>query len=207
MLETISTFRPLPSLSPQDEAYIRNEFYTLDELCLGRAETTGQCRSKIRASQLPLPAYLIHSVEYYPSDFFLFADSVDPAKGLQATFFERFHRIAGAYGEQPLELQLIEEFEGYLSGEYAVCLKMVTPETIFLKGFAMAQIDKLLAKANPTDSKWAFELRSWVSRLDGLERQFAPCDAARFGSVSSRVRYVDRAQQSFPEVFGWSGRG
>jgi len=202
MLETISTFRPLPPLSAQDEAYIRNEYYTLHELCLTRVESADECRSKIRARQLPLPAYLIGSLEYYPSDFFLFPDSVDPATGMQKAFFERYRRVAGAYGEKPSETQLLEEFEGYLSGEYAVCLKIVTPETIFLKGLAMTQIDKLFADANQSGPARAFQLKAWVNRLEGWERQFAPCDTARFGSLPSRVRYIDRARSSFPEIFG-----
>jgi hypothetical protein len=37
--------------------------------------------------------------------------------------------------------------------------------------------------------------------LDGLEREFAPCDTARFGSLPSRVRYIKNVREKFPSCF------
>jgi hypothetical protein len=202
MLDVIPTFRPLPKLNPKDEAYIRGEFFTLEELCLGRRGHPSEYRNKIRSRELPLPTYIIDSVEYYPSDYFLFPDSVEPASEMKGAFFARYLRIASAYNGAPSDDVLTEEYESYLSGEYGVCLKTLTPETVFLKGFAMAQIDGLFANPKTSDAEWHAQLRAWVYRLDELERQFAPCDTERFGSLPSRVRYIDRAKAEYPEVFG-----
>jgi hypothetical protein len=189
MLDAISTFKPLPELTPEDEGYIRREFFPLEDLCLGRQSHACEDRNKIRSRELPLPTYLIDSVEYYPSDYFLFPDSVESGSNMKEAFLARYRRIAAAYNESPSTNIVNQEYEGYLSGEYGVCLKTVTPETIFLKGFVMARIDELFENPKPLD------------RLDGLERQFAPCDTGRFGSLPSRVRYIDRARKEYPEAF------
>jgi hypothetical protein len=65
----------------------------------------------------------------------------------------------------------------------------------------MARIDELFENPEPFDQTWRSKLRGLVYRLDGLERQFAPCDTARFGSLPSRVRYIDRARKEYPEAF------
>jgi Family of unknown function (DUF6058) len=106
-------------------------------------------------------------------------------------------RMAESYGQQSPEVQIGEEFASYLSGEYRVCLRWVTPETIFLKGLAMGKIDELLSEPNAGDSEWSAALRSWVNRLDAMEREFAPCDTARFGSLPSRVRYIANARAKY----------
>jgi hypothetical protein len=201
MNEAISTFRPLPELTLEDEAYIRREFFSLEDLCLGRQSHASEYRNKIRSRELPLPTYVIGSVEYYPSDYFLFPDSVEPGSDIKGAFFARYRRIAAAYNESPSTNIVNQEYQGYLAGEYGACLKTVTPETIFLKGFVMAQIDELFENPNAFDETWRSKLRGLVNRFDGLERQFAPCDTGRFGSLPSRVRYIDRARKEYPEAF------
>ncbi len=201
MIDTISTFTPLPELTPKDEAYIRGEFFPLEDLCLGRQSHPSDYRKKIRSRELPLPAYVIDSVEYYPPDYFLFPDSIEPGSDIKEAFSARYRRIAAAYNESPSTSIVNQEYEGYLSGEYGVCLKTVTPETIFLKGFVMARIDELFANPKPFDEMWRSKLRGLVNRLDGLERQFAPCDTGQFGSLPSRVRYIDRARKEYPDAF------
>ena len=37
--------------------------------------------------------------------------------------------------------------------------------------------------------------------LDAMEREFAPCDTARFGSLPSRVRYIDNVRATYPDCF------
>ena len=39
----------------------------------------------------------------------------------------------------------------------------------------MGRIDELLNEPNPGDTQWSAALRSWVNRLDAMEREFAPC--------------------------------
>jgi hypothetical protein len=109
--------------------------------------------------------------------------------------------MAESYGQQISEAQIGEEFASYLSGEYGVCLRWVTPETIFLKGLAMGRIDELVSKPIPGDTEWSAALRSWINRLDAMEREFAPCDTARFGSLPSRVRYIDNVRAKYPDCF------
>jgi hypothetical protein len=201
MLVAISTFKPLPELTPEDEGYIRREFFPLEDLCLGRQSHASEYRNKIRSRELPLPTYVIDSVEYYPSDYFLFPDSVESGSNMKEAFLARYRRIAAAYNESPSTNIVNQEYEGYLSGEYGVCLKTVTPETIFLKGFVIARIDELFENPKPLDETWRSKLRGLVNRLDGLERQFASCDTGRFGSLPSRVRYIDRARKEYPEAF------
>jgi len=198
MTDFIHTYRPLPPLSVADKTYIGRNFYRLEELCLGRPNTLEGCQAQIRGGQLPLPPYAVAGVAMYPADLFVFPDSVgslgDP---LKREFSAQYRRTAEAYGQQISEAQIEEEYAAYLSGEYAVCLRWVTPETIFLKGLAMARIDELLGEAKPGDPQWSAALRSWVNRLDAMEREFAPCDTARFGSLPSRVRYIDNVRAKY----------
>jgi hypothetical protein len=202
MTNFIDTYRPLPPLSPADKIYIRSNFYTLEELCLSRPNQPADYRSQIRAGLLPLPTYVIDGIEMYPADLFVFPDSVGSlGDQLKKEFFARYQRTAGCYGQQISEAQIGEEFASYLNGEYGACLRSVTPETIFLKGLTMRKIDELRNEPNPGDTQWSAALRSWVNRLDGMEREFAPCDSARFGSLPSRVRYIDNARAKYPDCF------
>ena len=88
-----------------------------------------------------------------------------------------------------------------LAEPIGVCLRWVTPETIFLKGLALGKIDELLSEPNPGNTEWSAALRSWINRLDAMEREFAPCDTARFGSLPSRVRYFDNVKAKYPDCF------
>ena len=67
----------------------------------------------------------------------------------------------------------------------------------------MTKIQALLETPNPDEAIWSTALRTWVSRLDEMEREFAPCDTARFGSICSRVRYIDNVRQKFPSCFSF----
>ena len=119
---------------------------------------------------------------------------------MKGEFSARYVRAAKVYGDSPSEDRIVNEYASYLSGEYAVCLRFLSPETIFLKEFAMAKIQELLATPDPSDADWSAALRNWVTRLDGMEREFAPCDTARFGSLPSRVRYIKNARESSHSV-------
>ncbi|HEX3444050.1 MAG TPA: DUF6058 family natural product biosynthesis protein, partial [Chthoniobacterales bacterium] len=140
----------------------------------------------LREGQLPRPAYVLD--EMYPGDFFLFPDSAGGfGAPMKDEFAARYIRAAAAYADSPSEERIEAEYAAYLSGEYAVCLRFVSPETIFLKEFAITKIQELLTAPKPSDADWSAALRNWVTRLDGMEREFAPCDTARFGSLPSRV--------------------
>jgi|HubBroStandDraft_6_1064221.scaffolds.fasta_scaffold03260_9 hypothetical protein len=202
MTDSIGTYRPLPPLSAEDKIYIERNFYKLEELCLGRPNSAAEYRSQIREGILPLPTYILEGIEMYPGDFFVFPDSVGGlGASMKNEFLTRYLRTAESYCERVPGEQIAEEYTAYLSGEYAVCLRWVTPETIFLKGIAMAKIDELMAEPRPADTAWSVALRSWVNRLDNMEREFAPCDTARFGSLPSRVRYINRTREKYPSCF------
>ena len=206
MTDFIETYRPLRPLSPADKTYIASNFHRLEELCLHRQNTPADYRSQIREGLLPLPPYAVDGFEMYPADFFVFPDSVGSLGAtMKKEFFARYRRTAEAYGEQISEEQMEEEYAGYLSGEYAVCLRWVTPETIFLKGLAMARIGELFGEPTPGNTQWSAGLRTWVNWLDGMEREFAPCDTARFGSLPTRVRYIDNARAKYPDCFTVAG--
>jgi len=201
MTDFIEPHRPLPPLTAVDKTYIGRNFHRLEELCLSRPNTPADYRSQIREGLLPLPPYAVDGIEMYPGDFFVFPDSVGSLGAtMKKEFFARYQRTAQAYGEQISDAQIEEEYAGYLSGDYAVCLRWVTPETIFLKGLAIARIDELLGGANLGNTQWSVALRTWVNRLDAMEREFAPCDTARFG-LPSRVRYIDNTKAKYPDCF------
>jgi hypothetical protein len=206
MTDFIPTHSPLPVLTDEDRTYITNNFHTLEELCLGRTGTPAEYRSQIREGLRPLPTYVVSGIEMYPADFFLFPDSVGSLGAhLKDEFAARYVRAARTYEDLPSEDRIAKEYASYLSGEYAACLRFVSPETIFLKEFAITKIQELLATPNPSDPKWSANLRNWVTRLDGMEREFAPCDTARFGSLPSRERYIKDVREKFPSCFLPSG--
>ena len=202
MTDFIATHSTLPVLTNEDRTYIQDNFYTLEELCLCRTRTPTDYRSQIRAGLLPRPAYVVDGTEMYPADFFLFPDSLGSLGAqMKEEFSARYVRAAKVYGDSPSEDRIVNEYASYLSGEYAVCLRFLSPETIFLKEFAMAKIQELLATPDPSDADWSAALRNWVTRLDGMEREFARCDTARFGSLPSRVRYIKNVREKFPSCF------
>src|ERR1700730_7401983 len=201
MIDFIATHSPLPVLTNEDRTYIADNFYTLEELCLGRTGTPAECRSQIRAGLLPRPAYVVDGTEMYPAGFFLFPDSAGHLGArMKDEFGARYVRAAKVYGDSPSGDRIASEYAAYLSGEYAVCLRFLSPETIFLKEFAITKIQELLATPNPSDTDWSAALRNWVTRLAGMEREFAPCDTARFGSLPSRVRYIKNVREKRSSV-------
>jgi hypothetical protein len=105
----------LPVLTNEDRTYIADNFYTLEELCLGRTGTPAEYRSQIRAG-LPRPAYVVDGTEMYPADFFLFPDSVGSLGArMKDEFGARYVRAAKAYGDSPSEDRIASEYASYLS--------------------------------------------------------------------------------------------
>jgi hypothetical protein len=135
-------------LTPEDVAYITANFVPLED---------EDVRAEIAAGRLPKPAYVLDDgTEMVAPDHLALAERAGGIDALRDWFEER------APGE----------WEAYLSGEYAVCLRSVSPETIGRKAELIAQIDAAVAE------------------LDALLRPFAPYDRIRFGGPVSRDRYV-----------------
>jgi hypothetical protein len=135
-------------LTPEDVAYITENFVPLED---------DDVRAEIAAGRLPKPAYVLDDgTEMVAPDHLALAERAGGIDGLRDWF----------------EARAPGEWEAYLSGEYAVCLRSVSPETIRRKAELIAQIDAAAAE------------------LDALLRPFAPYDRIRFGGPVSRDRYV-----------------
>jgi Family of unknown function (DUF6058) len=89
------------------------------------------------------------------------------------------------------------EWDGYTSGEYGVCLRQVTPETIFLKERLVTLLEEQLTDARPEEEAWRARLSERVRALDALERPFTTCDRFRFGRPSSRERLIDEPRKRY----------
>jgi hypothetical protein len=135
-------------LTAEDVAYITENFVPL---------TDASVRAAIAAHRLPGPAYVLEDgTEMVAPDHLALVERAGSVAALRDWF----------------EARAPGEWEAYLSGEYAVCLRSVTPETIRRKAELIATIDAA------------------VDELDALLRPFAPHDRIRFGGPVSRDRYV-----------------
>jgi hypothetical protein len=157
-------------------------------------------RELIRRGLLPRPSYVLDDgAEMVPRNYFALADAAGGAERLHGEFERRYRAVAGAnLGE------LAEDWEGYLSGVYGVCLREVTPETIVRKGILVSALTPLLAMPRADDPDWRRAVREHVDELDSLEREFAPDydrNVERFGRPPTRDLLIKAARERFPDVF------
>lgn len=191
-------------LSAADVEYIRAGFVDLDELCRRTSRDAAAVRADIEAGLLPGASYVLDDgTEMVPPDYFVLVDDAGGVDRLHDAFVQRLQRAAAADPEPPSDAE--EEWQAYLSGEYGVCLKHVTPENIVRKGALVARIEQLLAGPDPDGADWPGRLREAVDELDALERQFAAFDKVRFGGPSSRERLITAARTAYPAVFAEAG--
>jgi hypothetical protein len=186
------------NFSSADLVYLAENFCTLEAICDGRRETPDTVRTLIAAGLLPRPSYVLDDgTELFPADYFRLPDDAGRPERLRAYFAERYH----AAGGRPEELE--EDWAGYLSGIYGVCLKDLVPETIVRKGALVESLSGLLANPRPGDAEWSERLRSGVEELDAIEREFSPDydRSERFEQLPSRDRLVAAARAQYPEVF------
>jgi hypothetical protein len=183
--------------SDADLEYIRTNYVALDELCAERVERPSEVRSQIDERLLPRPSYVLaDGTGMFPRDYFRLADEAGGVDRLPAHFEERLR----AAGDDDVEGQ----WDGYLSGIYAVCLHEVTPETIARKTKLVSSLCQLLVLAKPRDADWRERLRREVDELDELERAFAPDydrNEERFGCKPTRDLLIAAARERFPDVF------
>jgi hypothetical protein len=184
-------------LSEQDEAYVRASFVALDELSASSGRSPADVRALIAEGRLPKPAYVLNDgTDMVAADFFELLDDAGDLESLRADFVRRFVAASGAD-----EDAAAEEWEAYLSGEYAVCLRHVMPETIARKGQVMEAIERLVSRPNEGEPGWRAALREAVGALDELERPFAEYDRVRFGAPSWGGRGEKPSRARFPAVF------
>jgi hypothetical protein len=186
------------AFSDADVTYIRDNYFSLEELCAGRTESTEAVERLIRDRLLPAPAYLLDDgVEMFPADYFVLADQAGGVERLRQHFDSR-HRTAGGDSAD-----LDEDWDGYLSGVYSVCLRHVSPETMIRKTQLVASLTELLDDPSPDSSDWRARLRRQVWELDQLERDFSPDydRLGRFAEPPSRDRLIVEARKRYPDVF------
>lgn len=187
-------------LTAEDVAYITGNFVPLDDLCVARGRRADEVRGLIAAGRLPRPSYTLDDgTEMVPEDYFALAEDVG-VDNLEASFRERYAVAAQEIGVEASDELLASEWEGYLSGDYGVCLRRLTPENVCAKGFHMQAIQALLDAPRPDDPDWLRGLADHVGALDSLERPFAPYDRVRWGPVS-RDRLITPARERYPQAF------
>ena len=181
-----------------DLDYLRDNYFTLEQICEGRAESADEIRALISGGRLPKASYVLDDgTELYPADYFRFVDEAGGPAELQRRFAER---LAAAGAGDDLDLH----WDTYLDGIYGVCLWDVTPETIARKAKLVSSISELLMLARPAEADWRERLRDEVDELDALERQFTPDydrDEVRFGRKPTRDLLINAARERYPDVF------
>jgi hypothetical protein len=190
-------------LSEADVAYVRHNFRSLQQLCAGRAETPAEVRKLIAGGFLPQPSYVLDDgTEMFPPGYLRLADEAGGPQRLREHFAERY-RAAGETSEG-----FEEEWDGYLSGVYGVCLKDPTPETIVRKTALVESLTTLLDEPQPDDPTWRARLRAEVDELDALEREFSPDydRGDRFDQPPTRDRLIVAARERYPRAFEREGR-
>jgi hypothetical protein len=184
-----------------DLPYLRSNFVPLDRLARAHGHDPAEVRRAITERVLPgIPYVLEDGTELVAPDYFELAHMAGAFEALPAWFARMYEQAAARYPEAgTAEAQ----WEEYLSGMYAVCLRAVTPASIVAKAELMDTIERLTGDPAPEDDDWRQELTEAVDALDALEKPFAPFDRERFGPVS-RDRCVTAVRERFeldqPEV-------
>jgi hypothetical protein len=175
-------------MSPADDIYVDQHFVTLDELCVGRAETPDQVRAHMLAGRLPLPSYVrSDGTEMVPPDLL---DLADRAGGID--------RLPGWFQSMWTDREKAEEEWGsYLSGQY-VCLRSVRPDTIIRKDLLSSAIRDALAEPKPDSMVWLARLHIHVDELESIELPFTGYDRLRFCGPTSRDTLIDSVRERFP---------
>jgi Family of unknown function (DUF6058) len=184
----------MASYSPSDLRYVTAEYRTLAELCDDRSLSAAQVRALIDAGRLPAATYVLPSGEHrYPPDYFVLVDAIG-VDSLADGFRARYLAAGGSDDEAD------EDWQDYLSGQFGVCLRAVTPESMVAKNRGIARVEELVEASAPDDPSWRDALRTAVGELDTLLRPFTDFDRERWGDTS-RDKHVTRVREKWPEVF------
>jgi hypothetical protein len=184
-----------------DLPYLGSTFVTLDTLARAHGHDPARVRRAIADRLLPgVPYVLADGTELVAPDYFELAHLAGDFEALPGWFASAYERASARYPEAGTAE---EQWEEYLTGIYAVCLRAVTPASIVAKGELMDTIERLTADPAPENEQWRSELTAAVDALDALEKPFAAFDRERFGPVS-RDRCVTAVRERFeldrPEV-------
>lgn len=188
-----------PRFTPADLAYIKDEYRTLEELCVRRGQTPGQVRALIAAGRAPGSAYVLpDGTEMFPPDYFALVDAAGDVDSLPSYFAARYRAAAALTGLDGDDAG--ETWEDYLAGLFGVCLRQVSPEAMALKARLMGEIERLTLVPAAGDAGWRTALRTAVDALDQLERPFTDYDRAYRGTPS-RDTHISHIRQRYPQVF------
>lgn len=180
--------------SAADLPYLRETFVGLDTLCRAHGHDPDAVRRAMADRLLPGPAYVLEDgTELVAPDFFELAHLAGSFEALPGWFRSAWEQAAARYPEAGTA---DEQWEEYLTGIYAVCLRSVTPAAIVAKGELVDTIERLTAEPSPEDDAWRRELVAAVDALEALEKPFAPFDRVRFGPVS-RDRLITAVRERF----------
>jgi Family of unknown function (DUF6058) len=175
-------------MTPADDAYVGQHFVTLDELCLGRAETPDQVREHMLAGCLPLPSYVrSDGTEMVPPDLLELADRAGGVTRLPEWFQSMWTDREKAH----------DEWRSYLSGQY-VCLRSVRPDTIIRKDRLTSAIREALTEPKAGSVLWLARLHILVDELESIELPFTAYDRLRFCGPTSRDTLIDAVRERFP---------
>lgn len=177
-------------ITDSDITYITSNFRTLEDLCLAWGVSVESAKREILAGVMPGPAYTLpDGRELYPDDLFIFPFEVEP-RARETTFIGRLEMAFSVSGIALSPDDSERAWSDYISGAYAICLRVVLPETIARKATLIAAIQKDLDHPEPTDLTWRRGLAARVNALDALLRPFADIDRIMAGGLVSRDRYV-----------------
>jgi hypothetical protein len=182
--------RPHPVLEGEGLRYVCESYLRLEDIALSEGIDSRRLRDWIEAGRLPCPAYLLpDATPMFPADLLTLARSAGGVEPLAQHFATRTHLAARLVGSGPHSCEA--DWQDYLSGEYGICLRQVTPETLVLKEALVERIGRQLEEPRPDDPCWRSTLAFQVEGLDALLRPFTPADTVRFGRPTSRERLVD----------------
>lgn len=189
-------------LSSVDLDYIRTNFVRFEDACVAAAVTVSTARALRDREVLPHPTYVLDDgTEYVPADFFTLLKSVSEPDRVRPLLIVRLTARAQSHHELLPDEAAEGEWRSYLSGDYGVCLREVTPENMYDKERLVRRLSLQLATPLPAESLWCHQLRSEVDALDALLRPFALSDRARFGGFVSRDRLVTLPRLVYSHAF------
>jgi uncharacterized protein DUF6058 len=182
--------RSHPTLEGEDLRYVRAEYLSLDDLAHRECISARWLQASIEAGLLPRPAYLLpDGTPMFPPDLLALMHSAGALEALEDHFARRIELAARMVGFGPGIREA--DWEDYLSGEYGICLRQVTPETLVLKEMLVERIGQQLEDPRPEEPRWRYALAFDTRGLDALIRPFARVDRVRFGRPTSRERLID----------------
>ena len=189
-------------LAELDTQYLISQYEPLDKVAAGRQGGVELVRAQIAGGLLPQPAYrLDDGTDLVPADYFDLVDAAGGVGALDDWFRARYAAAAERLGLPHDDETVDDQWEGYLSGGYFVCLTEATPEAIAQKALYITILEELLARPAPEDGQWATRLRETAEALAAIERPGSLLDQARWGGPMSQQWYGSYLKGYFPQAF------